>query len=80
MNKPISMIVDETNEKIVRACNESGLPMCVLELIIKNIHNEISNLSEKGLAEDKAMYEQSLSMDKSGLTPEILDVEKMKEE
>ena len=48
--------------------------MCVLELIIKNIHNEISNLSEKVLVEDKEMYEQSLSMDKSGLTPEALNV------
>ena len=80
MNKPISMIVDETNEKIVRACNESGLPMCVLELIIKNIHNEIINLAEKGLIEDKAMYEQSLSMVKSELTPETFNVEAIKEE
>ena len=80
MNKPISIIVDETNEKIVKACNESGLPMCVLELIIKNIHNEISNLSEKVLIEDKAMYEQSLSMAKPGLMPETLNVEAIKEE
>lgn len=80
MNKPISMIVDETNEKIVRACNESGLPTCILELIVKNIYYEVLHVSAKELANDKTMYEQSLVEVQKGLMSETLNAEAIKEE
>lgn len=60
MNKPISMIIKETNDKLIATCNESGLPACILELIVKNIYNEVNGLSEKILDNDKKSYNESL--------------------
>lgn len=60
MNKPISMIINETSEKIVQACNESELPVSILELIIKNIYNEVQMLAEKTFKNDKSIYTNNL--------------------
>ena len=61
MNKPISMMISETNDKIVQVCNESGLPMSVLELIVRNIYNEIKTISDRTLEKDKLEYMSALS-------------------
>ena len=61
MNKPISMMISETNDKIVQVCNESGLPMSVLELIMRSIYNEIKTISDRTLEKDKLEYMSALS-------------------
>ena len=61
MNKPISMMISETNDKIVQVCNESGLPMSVLELIVRSIYNEIKTISDRTLEKDKSEYMSALS-------------------
>ena len=38
MNKPISMIINETRISLANVCNESKLPPCVLEYIIKDLY------------------------------------------
>lgn len=56
MNKPITMIVKETKTKIINACNESGLPPIILDLIIQGIYSEIHSLAEKQSTEEEMIY------------------------
>ena len=56
MNKPLTMVVKETKNKIVNICNESGLPPIILDLIVKGIYSEIHSLAEKQTLEDEKAY------------------------
>lgn len=56
MNKPLSISIKETKENLIKICNESHLPLCILELIIQNIYADISTLSKKCLEEDELTY------------------------
>ena len=60
MNKPISILIKETKEKMIRACNDSGLPPCILELLVRNIYDEIYQLANNQLNEDELMYANSI--------------------
>lgn len=59
MNKPISMIISETRISLLKICNESGLPACVLELIMKDLYKDIKRVSENQLNKDKEAYMQA---------------------
>ena len=56
MNKPITIIADEFNNKLTNLINESGLPFFIVESIINNLMNEIHYASKKQLEMDKAKY------------------------
>lgn len=58
MNKPLTMVVKETKEKIASVCNESGLPPVILDLIIQGIYSEIHMLVEKQTLEEEKSYVQ----------------------
>lgn len=64
MNKPANLIVEETKENLTKVINESGLPPFLLELIIRDIYNQISFLKQKELEKSKKDYEESLKKDK----------------
>ena len=59
-NKPLSMRIQETKEKLVQVINTSSLPPCITELIIKDIFNELCMLSKEQLNEDILTYNNSL--------------------
>lgn len=59
MNKPISMVVNETRISLLKICNESGLPACILELIVKDLYNDVNHVSENQLNKDKETYMQA---------------------
>ena len=61
MNKPISIVINDVKNSMVAICNNSHLPSCVLELIVKDILNEIHVLSQKQLQEDELAYMNSLA-------------------
>lgn len=61
MNKPLTLLVQETKSNLVGTINNSSLPPCVLELIIKDIINEIHILSQKQLQEDELAYMNSFT-------------------
>lgn len=42
MNKPISITIKETRERIISALNDSNLPPCILEGIIAPIAQQIT--------------------------------------
>jgi len=60
MNKPLSMIINDTKKKIVDTCNESQLPISILDSIIQNIYMEIHLVAEKQVAEDEYFYNKKL--------------------
>lgn len=57
MNKPISMIINETKTNLLQICNQSSLHPSILELIIKDLYNEISLVSGQVLNKEKNEYE-----------------------
>lgn len=56
MNKPISMVINETRISLTNICNESGLPPCILELIVGNLYKEVKHVSEIQLKKDTEKY------------------------
>ena len=59
MNKPISLSIDEARKSIITAINNTDLPASILEIIIKNIYDDIYMLKEKELQEDLYKYQNS---------------------
>lgn len=56
MNKPLTMMIKETQTKITRACNESGLPPIILDLIMQGVYSEIHSITEKQTVEEEKAY------------------------
>lgn len=56
MNKPLTMMIKETQTKIAKACNESGLPPVILDLIVQGVYSEIHSLTERQTAEEEKVY------------------------
>lgn len=56
MNKPLTMVIKETKNKIANICNESGLPVIVLDLIMQGVYSEIHSLAERQTLEDEIAY------------------------
>lgn len=60
MNKPLTMIVNETKMKLANICSESGLPPVILDLIIQGIYSDIHYIVEKQTADEETAYLKSL--------------------
>lgn len=60
MNKPISMVINETRISLTNICNQSGLPACVLELIIRDLYKEVQHVSTVQLKQDEETYAKAL--------------------
>lgn len=56
MNKPLTMIINETKTKLANACNESGLPPVILDLIMQGLYSEIHGLAERQSLEEESVY------------------------
>ena len=56
MNKPFSMMCEEFKQNVVNLINSSGLPPFVIESILKNHLNEVSNIVNNQYQIDKAEY------------------------
>jgi len=44
MNKPFSLIVSETEQKVVEIINNSQLPAYVLKTILQNLYTQVENI------------------------------------
>lgn len=60
MEKPISIIINDTKTELRKVCAESKLPSCILECLVKDLYNEIHALSVQQLNKDQIIYQQSL--------------------
>lgn len=58
MNKPLSMVINDTKKKLVDTCNESQLPISILDLIVQDIYTEIHSLAERQALEDERSYKE----------------------
>ena len=65
MNKPLTLLMHETKNNLIQTINNSTLPPCILELIVKDILNEIHVLSQKQLQDDELLYMNLLSQTES---------------
>lgn len=60
MEKSISIIINETNDKLKQVCNSSGLPPCILEILVKNLLNDIHKVAQKQYEQDLLAYSAQL--------------------
>ena len=61
MDKPITIIIQETKYKLVEVLNTSNLPPVILEPIVKDIYNEITMLAKRQYEKDLYEYNNQLS-------------------
>ncbi len=61
MNKPMSMLAEEFEHKLIETINNCGLPSCMIEAIVKNIYFEVRDLSNKSTELEKAKYNEELA-------------------
>lgn len=54
--KPISIIIKETREQIVKALNESQLPPCLLEAVLNPIYAQIAQAAQQEIAQAEKEY------------------------
>ena len=66
MEKPVSILVKETKENLIKACNESGLHISVLQLIVKELLSEIDDLSKKCIENEIEEYKRAILMQEKG--------------
>lgn len=59
MNKPISMVINETRISLLNVLNTSNLPPCILEMIIKDLYSEAKQLSTLQLKQDTETYNKA---------------------
>ena len=60
MEKPLSVIIDETKINLVNVLNESGLGVLILEPIVKELYENVHNTCVQLTMREKAEYEASL--------------------
>lgn len=75
MDKPIQIVIEETktkfNTEIVKIINESGLPMCCINPLLKNVYESCLDLERQQLETAKANYKKKLQTEQNN---ELVDV------
>lgn len=56
--KPVSIIIKETREQIVKALNESQLPPCLLEAVLNPIYQQIAQAAQQEIAQAEQEYKE----------------------
>ena len=62
IEKPITVIRQEFIDTISNTINNSGLPLFVIEPILRDIYLEVKSLSQKQYEFDRAEYESKLQV------------------
>ena len=68
MQVPISVAINTTKNNIIKDINASGLPLCIVEMIVKGIHDELIAKANAELNADVARLndEQKAKESESG--------------
>lgn len=77
MNKPITLVIEETKTKLAEIINTSGLPPFVIEPILSTFLQEAHAASKGQYEIDKLQYEQAIAKEQEDLDK---DIEKDKSE
>ena len=63
MNKPTTLVIKEAKSNIIQTVNNAALPPCIMELIVKDVLNELHTLSQKQFQQDELAYMNALAME-----------------
>lgn len=63
MEKPITFIIFETKKAIAETIQESGLPIYIIEPIMKELYSDIKMMNEQKLQEDMEQYRKACKED-----------------
>ena len=58
MDKPITVPIEQFKQELIRLVNESGIPIFLLDYILKDLSNEIHILSKDQLKKDETAYQE----------------------
>lgn len=61
MNKPITLVIEETKTKLAEIINTSGLPPFVIEPMLNTFLQEVHVASKRQYEIDKLQYEQAIA-------------------
>lgn len=62
IEKPITVARQEFIDGLVNYINNSGLPLFVVEPILKDMYMEVKTMSQKQYESEKMQYEQMMQM------------------
>ena len=62
MEKGINTLIKETKDVIIKAINESNLPIGIIDLIIDNIMYEVKNGLNAALTKEQVEYDELLKI------------------
>lgn len=60
MDKPISMVIKETKSNLIQVCNESNLHISILQLIVKEMHDELNKVAQRVMEEEELQYSNAI--------------------
>lgn len=61
INKPLSLIMEESKRIIIDAINQANLHPTLLELVIKDIYNEVQYNAQTFAERERNEYEQAIA-------------------
>ena len=56
MNKPFSLIIQETKQELIDVINNSNLHPSVIEMIVKDIYLEVNRLNAETIKKEKEQF------------------------
>lgn len=65
VEKPIIISKEELCQKITQAINESGIPLFIIEYVLKDMLNDVHNINQQILENEKVKYQAELEKAKS---------------
>jgi hypothetical protein len=71
MNKPITLVIEETKTKLADIINTSGLPPFVIEPILSTFLQEAHAASKRQYEIDKLQYEQAIAKEQEDLDKDV---------
>lgn len=71
MNKPVTLVIEETKTKLADIINTSGLPPFVIEPILSTFLQEAHAASKRQYEIDKLQYEQAIAKEQEDLDKDI---------
>lgn len=71
MNKPITLVIEETKTKLADIINTSGLPPFVIEPILSTFVQETHAASKRQYEIDKIQYEQAIAKEQENSDKDI---------
>lgn len=59
VGKPLSVLMTEVKQRIATVINDSGLPIYITELILKDIYNDVMQISSQVKDSEFQSYKES---------------------